>query len=259
MSLYQAHEWRNKPPETLVVGDGCYARVLAAGLEAGVLSLRELRDEFSVCFDAGVPRVLENLKHAILVVSDSMTPADSLRYHESIWNWVERFSSAGDQHDLTFLFILSPEAPGQYESALALGLGFDQIDPSTTGHSVWRRSGSLPELLAVLSQIQPTDLLALRAWQRADVKRRALKNLQQAVAQDDPLATGAAAREVLGVFAGQEYNLDIFCRQPSHQHGNLLRRWLNAAVTGPVTPDWQAEGRKHLAEWLFIDENGSTK
>jgi hypothetical protein len=247
------------PPETLVVGDGCYAKVLAACLEAGVLSLQELSADSSVCFDNGFPRVLENLKRAILVVSNSMAPADALRCHGSVWNWVERLSSAGDQHDLEFLFILPSEDFSHYEDALALGLGVDRIDPATTCHAVWRRSGSLAELLVVLSKIQPTDLLVLRARQRSDIKRRALKKLHQSLVQDDPLVTGTAAREALAVFAGQEYNFDIFCRPPSHENGNLLRRWLNVGVTNPVTPEWQAEGRKHLAEWLLCDENGSTQ
>lgn len=253
------HEWSNDLPEILVAGDGCYATALAATFGATLLPSQKLMAGATASALEQSPRVLNNLKRAILVVSDSMAPGDALRCHESIWNWVERLSSTGDQHDLAFLFILPADASSQYEAALAAGLGLDRIDPASTGHAVWRQLSSLAEMLDKILQIQPTDLLTVRARRAADSRRRALAELQRAVAQDDLAAASAAVRAVLAAFQRQEYNLDVFCRPPSHQHGNLLRRWLNNGVTSPVTPDWQAEGRKHLAEWLIFEENGSTQ
>ena len=46
-----------------------------------------------------------------------------------------------------------------------------------------------------------------------------------------------AAAGVLETFAGQEYDLDLFCHSPHHANGNALRGLLRQIVTGEVTPN----------------------
>lgn len=233
-----------------MVGDGCYAKALATCLAAGVLRVQELRVGPAARPNGVFPRVFENLKRVCLVLPEDMSAAETLRCHQSLWNWVEKLSSAGDQHDLAFIFILPADVSSQFTDTLAVGLGVDQIDLAATGHGVWRRSGSLSEMLHQMHQIRPMDLLTLRARRAGDAKRHALAELLQAVAQDDLSAASTAARKALAVFSGQEYHLDIFCRPPSHHNGNLLRCWLNTAVTESVTQDWWTTGKKHLIDWL---------
>ena len=63
-----------------------------------------------------------------------------------------------------------------------------------------------------------------------------------------------AAQDLLNAFTRQEFLLDIFCRAPSHRHGNLLRGWLNGAVTGSVTPEWWSAGKLEVPGWLIEEE-----
>jgi hypothetical protein len=251
-------EWLSVPPETLVVGSGPYAAALASVMGTASLDARKLAACPEPNEQGGYPRVLEYLERMFFVLGTNQSAADALRCHEDAWNWVVKLTSAGDQHALSFIFILPAEVSSDYESALAIGLGVAKIDPATTGHSVWRRSGSLTKLLDVVSRTQPMDLLPLRARRLADARHAALGALRAAVAGGDRLKAADAARQALSVFSGHEHHLDIFCRPPSHRHGNLLRGWLNASVTDGVTPDWLITGRNHLLEWLLEDENKKT-
>lgn len=202
----------------------------------------------------GYPRVLENIKQGFLVVSEDMSPADALRCHKSIWNWIGKLSSAGDQHELAFLFVLPENASKEFEDALAVGICVPMIDPAATGHGVWRCSGEFSELLDLVTATHPMDLLPLMARRSADSRRLALTRLRAAAMHDDPTAIGAAVQAVVDAFSAAEHRLDLFCRPPSHRHGNLLRTWLNAGVTGRVTPDWYITGKNQLPAWLVEED-----
>lgn len=251
-------QWRYAPPETLVAGDGPYAVALATVLGTEGISLGQLQSGPEAEDGGRFPQVLESLARAILVVSESMSAAEAIQCHRAAWDWIERLSSAGDQHELAFLFMLPEDTSQGFEDALAVGLGVPRIDPASTGHAVWRRTGSLSELLDVLTGIRPMDLLPLRARRAADTKHTTMAGLRATLAQDNPTTVSEAARQVLAAFSGQDYLLDLFCRAPSHRHGNLLRGWLNAAVTYPVTPEGWKVARKQLAAWLADGERDRT-
>ena len=251
--------WITNPPETLLAGDGAYAEALSFVLGTVALN-REMTAALPQPNAAGrFPRVFDDLKRVLLVVSERMSAAEALQLHEGVWQWVGKLASAGEHHDLAFIFILPADAPPSFDSALAVGLALSKIDPLTTGHAVWRRSGGLQELLDVMGETHPLDFVVLRARRAADSRHTALAELQAAVSSNDASAASAAVRNVRIAFSGREYDLDLFCRPPSHQRGNLLRKWLDSAVTSPVTPDWWATGREQLAEWLIAQDNRKTK
>jgi hypothetical protein len=202
------------------------------------------------------PLVLENLKRVFLVVSSDRSPADMIGCHRMIWNWVMRLSPCGDQHDLVFVFVLPPDAPAGYEGDLAVGLGIQNVAPKTFGMAFWRASGTLRELLNVVSEIQPIDLPLLRAKQKTDACRATLTQLLTAVQGDEQAAVWRCAQDVLSVFTGLEYQLDLFCKMPSHQNGNRLRKWLHESVTETVTQNWWNE-RHDLGDWLNLREEGN--
>jgi len=245
--------WQYAPPESLVAGDGPYAAALASVLGAAVIPLEDLRAKPESKDDGGYPQVLESLVRVFLVVPESMSAAGALHCHQSIWEWVGLLAPARDQHELAFIFILPADVSEGFEDALAAGLGIPQVDPATTGLAVWWRSGSLSELLSLLAGIRPMDLLPLRARRAADAKHAALAKLL-AWAANDSMAVREAARGVLAAFSGCEYLLDVFCRPPCHQNGNLLRSWLKKSETETVTHDGWMEERKQLAAWLEQDQ-----
>ena len=244
------NEWLVDPPGTLLAGEGPYAQAVATGLGTGTISLGQLKAGPEANDGGGYSQVLERLALVILVVSESMSAAEAIQCHRAAWDWVGKLSSARDQHELAFLFILPADASQEFEDALAVGLGVTQIDPASTGHAVWRRSGSLSEMQHVLANIRPMDLLPLLARRAANAKHTAIAALRALLTQDNPIAVSEAALQVSAAFSGHEYLLDLFCRAPSHRHGNLLRGWLNEAVTSPVTQDWLAASKQHLAQWL---------
>ena len=243
-------EWLNAPPQSLAAGDGPYTAALAAVFAMASIPLAHLKAGLESNDRGGHTRVFEDLKRVFLVVPDDMPPAGALHCHQLVWELVENLSSAGGEHDLAFLFILPADAPRSYEDGLAIGLAVPEIDPATTGHAVWRRSGPLSGLLDLVASIQPMDLPPLRARQASDTRHAALARLRAAVAQDDPSTAKEAAREALAAFFGREYYLDLFCRPPRHPNGHRLRDWLKDAVTSPVTQDWWAASKQHLAQWL---------
>ena len=105
-------------------------------------------------------------------------------------------------------------------------------------------------MLALIAAIIPKDSIILEKRRAADVKRSALAQLRSALRDNDESAGVQAAGHVLSVFDRRQYLLEVFCRPPRHRHGRLLYCWLDAAVTGPVTQDWWASGKKHLDKWL---------
>jgi hypothetical protein len=243
-------EWRYESPESFVGGVGAYSSALASIMGTVALPFDQMLGGPGPDIGGGYPRVLDRLKRAFLVVPEDMSPADALRCHQSLWNWVEKLSSAGDQHDLAFVFVLPVTAGKEYEGALAVGLCVPSIDPTLTGHGVWRQSDELMELLELAAAIRPMDALSWRSRLRSDQRRLALSQLRVAVTRGDVTAIGGAVQAVRDAFHQEAYHLDLFCNAPSHQNGNLLRRWLSEGVTSPVTQDWCAEGRKNIPTWL---------
>src|ERR1035441_4044200 len=204
MSSPIPNEWLVDPPATLLAGEGPYARAVAAGLGTSAISLGQLMAGPELNARAGYCQVLDSLAQVILVLSESMSPAEAIRCHRAAWDWVGKLSSARDQHELAFLFILPADASQEFEDALAVSLGVSQIDPASTGHAVWRRSGSLSEMHQVLANIRPTDLLPLRARQAANAKHTAIAGLRALLTQDSPTAVSHAARQILLAFSGHE-------------------------------------------------------
>jgi hypothetical protein len=258
MSSHIPTEWQYDPPGSLVVGDGSYASVLAFVLGTVALPFEQLRKGPAPNDTGGYPRVFDDLKWSFLVVMETMAPAEALRCHSEVWDWVEKLSSEKEQHELAFVFVLPPGTPQSYEAALAAGLILPAIDPLTSGHAVWTQSGSLGELIVLAGSTPPSDVVRLRGRRASDSRHIALTRLIDAARGNDPAQGREAAMEVLASFSGQEYDLDLFCRPPFHQNGNLLRDWLDTAVTTIVTPESWVEQRRKLAVWL-PSNSGETK
>jgi hypothetical protein len=253
MSLAIPNEWQFTPPEAFVAGDGPYAAALATVLGAKAISLDHLASGPGSTDHGGYLQVFDKLARVFLVIPEQMSAAEAIQFHQSVWDWIGKLASAGDQHELAFVFVLPVDASKRFEAALAAGLGLPRIDPASTGHAAWRRSGSLTELLSLLASIQPMDLVPIRARRAADAMHASLAKLHAAAAISDGNALREAARDVVAAFSGSEYLLDVFCTPPSHQHGNLLRSWLKTVVTESVNPQEWMDGMKKLAGWLSPD------
>jgi hypothetical protein len=242
--------WRSSPPHLLVLGEGAYARALAQVLAAACIRPDEIAAEPAPNEVGGYTKVLGSLERVILVAGAGDTAADLLRWHEAVWQWIEKLSPEGDQHDVAILFVLADASGSSLADGLALGLGLEKIDPATTGHGIARMSDSLETLCTTLAAIRPMDLPPLRARRAANERHQALEMLKHAASLNEPATLRVAAERVQVAFTGQEYNLDLFCRPPSHRNGNLLRGWLNRIVTGGVTPYDAGESVVGPLEWL---------
>ena len=237
--------WLPNPPQTLLIGDGPYARSLAFIIGGAILPSDDLLSGVEEPQEGGLPQVFGSLERVIFVAGAVQSGSDLLRWHRALWIWIEKLSPEGEQHEVALLFVLPDSSVASLEESLAVGLGLKKLD-SASGHGVVRMGDSMESLLGKLSAICPLDLPPLRARQTADAARVALHRLGRA---HDPADIRDAASKVLTIFSGREYHLDLFCRPPSHRNGNLLRGWLRAIVTDGVTPDSVKEGN-HLAEWL---------
>jgi hypothetical protein len=238
--------WFSQPPHLLVVGEGAYACALAQILAAAHLRPDQIASEPAPNEAGAYPRVLEGLERVFLVAGISQSAADLLRMHDALWRWVEKLSPAGDQHELAILFVLPPSGDGLART-LAAGLALEQFTPDLPGHGLAAMDDPLERLLAKATALVPQDLPPLRARQAADGRHTALAALPKATSNE---ARIAAALRVNEAFQGQEYLLDLFCRPPSHRHGNLLRTWLNAVVTNQVTPYNHDSSNESPADWL---------
>jgi hypothetical protein len=238
--------WLASPPQSLVVGEGPYAQALGRIVGSAVIIPNQILGGPAPNEAGGYPLVLGTLARVFLVAGPSQTAADLLRVHDALWRWLDKLSPHGDQHELAILFILPPTGDG-ISKALAAGLGLERFEPDVPGHSLALMDESLEGLLAKAAAIVPQDLPPLRARRAADARHSALIALRQAVS-DEALLT--AAIRVNEVFRGQEYLLDLFCRPPSHRHGNLLRSWLNGLVTGQVTPQDEGSSGGNPSDWL---------
>lgn len=243
-------EWQYTPPECFVVGDGPYASALAFVLGTVCVASDEIKIGPPKSRSGGFSLVFDVLKFAVLVVPATMSAPDALRCHQHMWEWIEKLSSEGDQHEIAFLFILPPNASLAYEEALAIGLSVPEIDPETSGHGVWRRSGALGELIELIARVRPLDAVPIRARRASDARHIALSELRNALAQEDPISTRSAAKAVLAAFREQGYHLDLFCRPPCHQYGNLLRDWLSRSAAADPTPEEWSEERMRINTWL---------
>lgn len=243
------NDWQYSPPTTLVVGDGPCAAALAVIFGTIPLSLDALLDGPRPDEDGRFRRVFEDLKRVLIVVGDGMSAAEVIQCHQAVWHWVVTVSSKKEEHRLSIIFVL-PDAASAYAHGIAVGLSLAEIDPATTGHALWYRSGSLVELVDVAARTIPVDLVPLRNRLDRDVKYAALAQLRAAITADDSSGVVSAARKVLAEFSDHEYQLDVFCSPPSHRHGNLLRNWLRATVTDSVTPEYYTNARREIATWL---------
>lgn len=252
-------DWLSDPPKALVAGTGPYSAALAFILGAARLSFDELRSGPPGSEDEGFPRLLEQLAHAILVVPEQMSVAEAVECHGLVWHWIAKLSSTGDEHELRFLLVLPPHASADYERGLAMGLGLPEIAREKAGHGIWKQSGSLADLINAVRTIHPSDMVALRCRRAADARHIALARLRNSVEAADADGVKVAAGEVAALFSGHEYQLDVFCRAPSHRHGNLLRSWLRETVTKGVTPDSLAAAKADLSAWLAAADNHNSE
>jgi len=250
MSLNYPGCWITYPPNVLVVGDGVFASALAQVFGVGILRTSEMLAGPDPNEGGGYPKVLGSLKRVCLVAGIWHTATDLLRWHDAVWDWVCKLSPDGDQHDLAVAWILPPGCGASLGEGILTGLSLCGADAPAEGHAIIPMDAPLAEMLATVARITPSDLPPLRARLAGDQRYGSLRALWRALEAGDGPGIREAASRVSEVFAGREYLLDLFCRQPSHRNGNLLRKWLSKAVTGEVTPysdDTPAESPK---DWL---------
>jgi hypothetical protein len=238
--------WLSDPPTTLVIGDGPYAQALALVYRSAMIGTGALLGNDQEAQEGGLPLVLRDLSRVLILSGPTQSTADILGCHAALWRWIEKLSPEGDQHEVAILFVLPQTSGNALEEAISLGLGFENLDP-TSGHGIARMGDSLGSLCRALSAIRPCDLPPLRTRQAGNIRHKAIRQLIDANCAED---LAKAAEVVTNAFKGQEYHLDLFCRPPSHRNGNQLRQWLQEAVTDGVTPDSSKAARFKLAEWL---------
>lgn len=244
-------EWRYTPPETLVTGDGPYAVALASVLGTVAVSSDRLLAGPEPNAAGGYPRALKHLKRGFLVVPETTSPADAIRSHQAVWDWIEKLSAAGPEHEVAFLLVAPPHEGDALRHAIAVWLGLNEAELAEHGHAVCEMGIPLAELLAVLSSVAPCDRVRLLNRRKADLRRRALAGLAEAVGTvGEGSVIQATARAVADLFKGSEHDLDLFCQPPSHANGNRLRSMVKKLVTEPVTPEFAAECATHLPQLL---------
>lgn len=230
--------WLVEPPSLLVIGEGPYALAMSQILGAAFLEENEFMSGPSSDEDGRYPQVCRKLERVFLVTGSSHGPTDILTAHDKLWDWVQKLSPEGDQHELTVVFVLPPSGAHSLSSALAAGLALEQFGPDVSGHGVVCMGDPLEEILEVAGTIKPQDLPPLRARRAGDLRHAAIRALQSAGTDKDLFA---AAKGVAAAFINQEYLLDLFCKRPCHQNGNQLRTWLKGIVTNGVTHDSMQE------------------
>ena len=99
-------DWLDLNPTSLVLGHGPVTGALAGVFRAAHLSFDDLGQGPIPNSSGGYPRVFEELRRAFIVLGIDVSPAQGLRVHSSLWNWVNKIASAGDQHELAVVFIL---------------------------------------------------------------------------------------------------------------------------------------------------------
>jgi hypothetical protein len=246
--------WLSEPPRFLVIGNGAYAEALAFVIGAGIIGLETIDCQPMPNDGGGYPRVFGELEYVFFVAVECQAPAEILASHESLWAWVEKLSPKSDQHELSVVFVLADGFGDSFSDALALGLGSDEIVPESTGHAIARITDSLESILCLAARTCPVDLPLLRARRASNDRHSALRGLLSAIQQGDPSVVSLAASLVLEAFCGCEYHLDLFCRPPSHQHGNRLRTWLGNIVAGTFSQeDWDGS-KASVGKWLIEAE-----
>lgn len=220
-------------PRILVIGNGNYALTFAQILGASLLDPNQLLRKPAEIENSSLPMVFGDLERVVLVEGNRRSAAHLLIIYQTFWRWIEKLSPKGDQHDLSFLIILSESQGYVYERALALGLGLDSVDPETSGHGVVRFSDSLEYIFKTLLSIRPMDLPSLRGRIKMDARHNAVRALRLA---HTPESLKTAAKEIQSVFLEQEFNLDLFCKPPNHRNGNKLRQLLWQIQTTDLTP-----------------------
>ena len=136
--------WGANPPHALAVGDGPYTTVLAACFGAAAFPAASLKAGAQLNARGGHTRLLEDLERVFLVVPEDMQPAEALHCHRLVWNLVEQFSSAGEQHDLAFLFVLPARRPAQLRANPRPRLSGSR---NQSGHNRPRRVPAIRSLL----------------------------------------------------------------------------------------------------------------
>lgn len=243
-------EWLSDPPIMLAVGEGSYAAALAFVLGSVLIDASGPFTGSQENYEQPVPLVLRNLEQVILVAGAGNTASDLLRWHEAVWQWIEKLSPEGDEHDVAILFVLADASGSSLADGLAFGLGLEKIDPTTTGHGIARMSDSLDTLCTTLGAIRPMDLPPLRARRAANARHQALEELKDAASLNEPTALHASVEGVRIAFEGCEYHLDLFCQAPQHANGNRLRSLLQKIVTEEVTQYSQGGLAKEIASLL---------
>ena len=139
-------EWSDNPPKILVAGDGPYAFSLATRLNATCLPLYKLENGPEPKSDGVYDRRLSNLESVFLVIPEGMSVAEAMWHHHWLWDWIEKLTLGKDCHAVLFVFVLGAETPMDFDHAVAASLAVATVNPTMSGHTIWRRSSNLDEL-----------------------------------------------------------------------------------------------------------------
>ncbi|MEM6915237.1 MAG: hypothetical protein AAF491_01630 [Verrucomicrobiota bacterium] len=231
--------WLVSPPDILVIGSGVYTSTLAHVLGTELTASIGFKNSPAPLTGGTFPQVLTELRCAFLVASQSDSVADLVSYYEGLWRWLDRLSEDGEDHQISTIFVFPSESNEAIVDSLTLGLGLRTLTPDS-GVGVAFMQDGLKELLTTTSKIIPQDEVSFRRRLQTDQRRQVLGKLAETLrGRQDHQEIMSSAEEVLKVFAGREHDLDLFCRQPQHSNGNLLRNLMHELVTGKVTPKGQ--------------------
>lgn len=245
MPLLIPTEWLSCSPNILVAGDGPYAEALAMIFGTAALSLGALQSGQTIDEAEGYNRLLCDTRAVLLILRRDVSASEALFHHQLLWNWIETLTVGGECHAIGFVFVMHDESAEKMDHSLGTGLAVDCIDPTKCGHAIWRMSGSVNELTALIARIVPKDLQTLKGRLAANSRRKSLKALVEAVERDaDDVTFLAAVNSVAAVFKDKEYELDFFCVPPFHPNGRELREWLQSALATPVALGVKKRGKE---------------
>ncbi len=227
-------------PQTLIVGTGPYARSLAQILDARPFELEMLDIE-----QPALDRLLNSATRILLVIGGSCSAPNAISQYDQIYTCIRKRSKQRHFHQISVIFICPEHTPLEFETGIADGIGLDNID-TTKGVNVWRRSESLGLLLQRLQSTGAADWSELENRRRSRPKALSLVALISVILSGPLSKISSAAQAVWTEFAEDSHVLENYCNPPHHRNARKWREWLQNAVTGEVTPDLWAEGKKLL-------------
>jgi hypothetical protein len=244
-------EWIKKPPRTLVVGEGVYARALAGilapgGLVTAKMLLQGLRVPHDMPGMRGKPRVWRDVGLIVLLWESELSTADVIWRHAQLWRTIQEWTEHLEFHELKWIIGLIDLPDNDTRERLRQQLLVSALD-GNDGYGLWDRSSGLPRLLDLAEATCGVVYQEWEARKREDTGRLMLGDVRDALRAGDAGPIKSAANAAWDHFKLRLVDVDSYCQPPCHPNGHRWRDWLRDAVTNPVTPDTQQRGNEMLA------------